>query len=127
MAHDKSRAEPCRRRYAADGKADHKEVTSPEEGSVQYLRVRRDKDQEPTALETSITRFVGKNNAGADVFVDLVGAVHVGEKDYYEQLNELFTVLRRGALRTGGSGGNAHRAGQVACPVAARSVISRTS
>ena len=58
--------------------------------TVQFLRIRRDKDEQPTAMETSITRFVGKNQQGADVAVDLVGAVHVGERDYYDQLNQLF-------------------------------------
>ncbi len=57
---------------------------------VKYLRVRRDDQQEPLALETAVTRFVSKQGAATSVQVDLVGAVHVGEKDYYEQLNKLF-------------------------------------
>ncbi len=40
----------------------------------------------PRALETTIARFTGKNG----LTVDLVAAVHVGDKKYYEQLNTLF-------------------------------------
>ncbi len=58
--------------------------------TAQFLRIRRDKDQQPIAMETSITRYVGKNQQGVDVAVDLVGAVHVGEGEYFEQLNQLF-------------------------------------
>ncbi len=61
-----------------------------ENESAKYLRVRRDKDQEPVALETSITRYVKKRGADSQVIVDLVGAVHVGESGYYEELNKVF-------------------------------------
>lgn len=65
--------------------------------SAQYLRVRRDSKQEPLALETAISRFVPKAAPAAATppgsgveYVDLIGAVHVGEPAYYDQLNELF-------------------------------------
>lgn len=65
--------------------------------STQYLRVRRDAKQEPLALETAISRFVPKPAAATSgtprsgvEYVDLIGAVHVGEPAYYDQLNELF-------------------------------------
>ncbi len=58
--------------------------------AVKYLRVRRNANQEPTALETAVTRFVSRPGAPSPVVVDLVGAVHVGEKDYYDELNKLF-------------------------------------
>lgn len=78
---------------AVTAQADEK--TSPTEGAeqdktVKYLRVRRDKDKQPEALETAITRFVSKPGAKSQVMVDLVGAVHVGEKEYYDQLNKIF-------------------------------------
>ena len=47
-------------------------------------------DEQPTAMETLIAHCVGKNQQGVDVTVDLVGAVHVGEREYYDQLNQLF-------------------------------------
>ena len=41
----------------------------------------------PTAYETAIVRFTDeKNNA----VVDLVGAIHIGDKDYYVELNKIF-------------------------------------
>jgi hypothetical protein len=57
---------------------------------TKYLRVSRGEDQEPTALETAVTRFVGQRG-DARVQVDLIGAVHVGERSYYDELNKLFT------------------------------------
>ncbi len=56
-----------------------------------FIRIRKDRQQSPVALETSITRFEGKNGTGQPISVDLIGVVHIGEKAYYEQLNELFT------------------------------------
>lgn len=55
-----------------------------------YLRVRRDEAGEPVALETAVTRFRGERGAGEAVVVDLVGVIHIGEKAYYERLNEMF-------------------------------------
>jgi hypothetical protein len=53
----------------------------------QFLRVVRDKSGTPTAMQTAVVRYTGKDG----VTVDLIGAVHVGEKSYYAALNELFT------------------------------------
>ncbi|MFO7902158.1 MAG: hypothetical protein ACQESR_21455 [Planctomycetota bacterium] len=59
-------------------------------GARKYLRVRRDQDGAPRALETAVTRFVGRQAEAGPVVVDLIGAVHVGEASYYERLNGLF-------------------------------------
>ncbi len=40
------------------------------------------------ALQVSVVRY--KPRMGGDQTVDLVGAVHVGDKQYYQDLNELF-------------------------------------
>ncbi|TDR20629.1 hypothetical protein [Marinicella litoralis] len=40
------------------------------------------------ALQVSVVRY--KPRMGGDQYVDLVGAVHVGDKQYYQGLNELF-------------------------------------
>jgi hypothetical protein len=54
-----------------------------------YVRVERDAKGQPTTLQTAIVRFVpAKGDRG--VSVDLVGAVHVGDRDYYDELNKLF-------------------------------------
>lgn len=55
-----------------------------------FLRVRKDDDGEPVALETSITRYTGKNARGEEVIVDLIGVVHIGEGEYYKELNKRF-------------------------------------
>jgi len=56
-----------------------------------YVRLERDKLDRPLALQTAVVQFVPDDaTAASGVTVDLVGAVHVGEKDYYEALNKLF-------------------------------------
>jgi hypothetical protein len=40
------------------------------------------------ALQVSVVRY--QPRSGGDNYVDLVGAVHVGDKQYYQDLNELF-------------------------------------
>ena len=56
-----------------------------------FMRIRRDKQDKPIAMETSVTRYVTKNADGERVTVDLIGVIHIGEKEYYEKLNDLFT------------------------------------
>jgi hypothetical protein len=55
-----------------------------------YIRIDRDDADELRALQTSVVRFVPSDQAKGDLVVDLVGAVHVGEKSYYEELNKRF-------------------------------------
>jgi len=55
-----------------------------------FLRVVRDEQRVPQSLETSVVRYVGKEGKYAGVTVDLIGAVHIGEKSYYEALNKRF-------------------------------------
>ena len=58
--------------------------------SEHFMRIRKNARGKLIALETSITRYELKNAEGNTVTVDLIGAVHVGEKEYYETLNERF-------------------------------------
>jgi hypothetical protein len=51
-----------------------------------FIRVSRDQNG-PRALELAVTTYRSKNG----VTVDLVGAVHVGEKSYYRSLNQDFS------------------------------------
>ena len=57
----------------------------------QFLRLQQDETDEPIALETAIVRY-GYNHNTADqiTHVDLVAAVHIGEKEYFSTLNQLF-------------------------------------
>ena len=58
--------------------------------SEHFMRIRKNYRGQQVALETSITRYELKNDAGEVVTVDLIGAVHIGEKKYYQALNERF-------------------------------------
>lgn len=60
-----------------------------EKDESRFIRIRRNEDGEPLALETSIVRYVPKSGKG-DVVLDLIGAVHVGDTQYYRTLNEEF-------------------------------------
>jgi hypothetical protein len=54
-----------------------------------YLRIKKDQNENKVALQTSIVRFKGKPGTRHDgAIVDLVGVVHIGEKEYYRDLNE---------------------------------------
>ncbi len=55
----------------------------------QYLRIKKDDDGRKVALQTAIVRFHGKPGTRYDgAIVDLVGVVHIGERDYYKDLDE---------------------------------------
>jgi hypothetical protein len=56
---------------------------------AKFMRLQRDGKDQPVALETAIVRYVPASGEG-DVTVDLVAAVHVGDKAYYEKLNKQF-------------------------------------
>ena len=73
---------------AASKKADQQQ--KPQQ---QFLRLTEDKSGKPLALEVAIVRFTKAPAAGivgAAIVVDLIGAVHVAEPEYYDRLNEEF-------------------------------------
>lgn len=53
-----------------------------------FLRLRKNEDGKSVAMETSITRYESDRFPG--VSVDLIGVVHIGDRDYYEKLNKIF-------------------------------------
>ena len=55
----------------------------------QFVRLVKDADGKPTAMETAIVSLA-KKDGSENVTVDLIGAVHVGEKAYYDALNKAF-------------------------------------
>jgi hypothetical protein len=56
---------------------------------TKFIRIIRDNKDQPTALETAIVRYTsGKGDQ--ELTVDLVGAVHVADRSYYDNLNKLF-------------------------------------
>ena len=58
-----------------------------------WIRVLRDSDGKPVSLQTSVVEYVateGSTIAKPGVHVDLIGAIHVGDRGYYRELNRLF-------------------------------------
>jgi hypothetical protein len=62
----------------------------PQGEELRYMRVVRNEADQPTALQTAIVRFKPKDKTESDHYVDLIGAVHIGDKEYYERLNKEF-------------------------------------
>lgn len=56
----------------------------------QFLRLRRAEDGSPVALEVAIVRYVPMDCGQTAPTVDLIPAIHVGDRAYYAKLNELF-------------------------------------
>jgi len=54
-----------------------------------FLRLRKSAAGEPIALETAIASYAPQGPSQR-LTVDLVGAVHIADKSYYEQLNKTF-------------------------------------
>jgi hypothetical protein len=70
-------------------------VATEKKPSAKFIRVQRDAKGLPTTLETNIVRYVPADGKG-ELTVDLVGAVHVADRGYYEKLNshmEQYDVL----------------------------------
>ncbi len=57
--------------------------------ALDFIRLRKDKNGKPIALETAIVRYVPQSGQGG-LTLDLIGAVHVGDRAYYEKLNKRF-------------------------------------
>ncbi len=60
------------------------------ETTGRFIRVNRDKNHVPLALETAIVRCAPASGDGRAITVDLVAAVHIADPDYYKQLNREF-------------------------------------
>ena len=57
--------------------------------STQFARITKDDEGRPGALQLAIVTYVPRDNP--DGFsVDLVGAIHIGDRSYYEELNRRF-------------------------------------
>ena len=61
----------------------------PAKQTPQFLRLTRDKNNVPLAMETAIVRFAPAAG-GRTPTVDLVAAVHIADAAYYRQLNREF-------------------------------------
>jgi len=56
-----------------------------------FVRLTRDEKNQPIALQTAVVRHVPRDVGKTWPTVDLVAAVHIGDRKYYEELNRLFT------------------------------------
>ena len=76
---------------SAEKKATAKDnaADSEKEPQQEYVRIRKNEKKLAVALETSVVQF-GKSPQFPNATVDLIGAIHLGEPEYYSQLNELF-------------------------------------
>lgn len=75
----------------AEKKGDKDEKDSAKDKMAdRFMRVRRNDKGTPLAMETVVSSYVSANGSKPGVVVDLIGAVHVGERQYYDDLNTLF-------------------------------------
>lgn len=68
-----------------DQESSESEIVRPE-----YVRIRRNDRRLAVALETSVITFTSASPDYPEATVDLIGAIHLGEPEYYQKLNELF-------------------------------------
>jgi len=61
-----------------------------EQAKTQFLRVQKGPNNEPVALQLANARYVPIDGIPNNMYVDLISAVHIADKSYYENLNELF-------------------------------------
>ena len=57
--------------------------------ATNFSRIYSDELNQPRALQVAIVSYTAKDGAD-DLRVDLVGAIHVGDADYYAELNQRF-------------------------------------
>lgn len=77
-----------------NGNANSADQAGSNAGDELWLKLERDERGAPLRLATSIVRFEGEFRADdgktRPVSVDLIGAIHLGEKAYYDRLNAEF-------------------------------------
>jgi hypothetical protein len=78
--------------WAQEPPAAEKDAQAPPEtkpsGLSKFVRVVRNEQKQPIALETAIVRFAAQQPGGVEV--DLVAAVHLADRAYFERLNDRF-------------------------------------
>ena len=61
-----------------------------DDAQSQFLRLQRDDNDEAKSLDTAVISYVPNDPSRPGLVVDLVGAVHIADRQYYEKLNRLF-------------------------------------
>ena len=60
------------------------------EKTPQFMRVSESESGEPESLQCAVAKYRITEGPYAGAVVELIGAVHIGEKSYYQRLNSLF-------------------------------------
>ncbi|MBY0585847.1 hypothetical protein K2X85_01660 [bacterium] len=63
-----------------------------ESGEESFIRIVRSDRGTPMAMETSVAHYSNGKEGSDLVTVDLLSAIHVGDRGYYEKLNEIFAT-----------------------------------
>ena len=58
--------------------------------ATRFIRLKRGARRQPLSLDTAIVEYTSANAQHEGLKVALIGAVHIGEKAYYQALNEEF-------------------------------------
>jgi hypothetical protein len=61
------------------------------ESLTEFVRVTVDEDEKPLALQLAIASYIPRDGDGT-LQIDLISAIHIGDKAYYEDLNARFVV-----------------------------------
>lgn len=61
--------------------------TKTESDAPEFVRVKKNASEKPVALQTAIAHYESQDGG---LKIDLVGAVHIGEDSYYQDLNKRF-------------------------------------
>lgn len=114
-------AKPTAASKQATAKQETAKKPSDAEVKQEFMRIVRDAKQVPTSLDTAVVRYIGEGGKYDGATVDLIGAVHIGDKQYYRRLNKLFTqydallyelLAPKGTrIPKGGRGGSGHPIG----------------
>jgi hypothetical protein len=77
---------------ALASRAPAEDPKAPDEAAPKFLRLTRDAEGELESMDTAVVHYKPGPDSPlpADVTVDLIGAVHVGERSYYDELNRRF-------------------------------------
>ncbi len=72
-------------------KADDSKATGSDKKAKQaFLRIDNDKEGEPRAFQVAIAHYEIQSGTYQGSKIDLIGAVHIGSKEYYRDLNDRF-------------------------------------
>jgi hypothetical protein len=64
--------------------------SEPKLAADSFLRIRRDAQKKPLALETAIVHYVSREPGKKPFSVDLIAAVHIADNGYYRQIDKEF-------------------------------------